>query len=355
MSGDEKIELCDIDAGTPREQGEQQGERLGEQACALFGLRWRLLRLRSRIRDVDQLHAKAQAHVEVLRSFDGDLSDELNGFARASGLEPWQLVILNHYTDFRDIPPDDGGCSVVYAPLLGGNVSAQTWDMHGTAEPFVTLLRLKPRDAPPVVLFTLTGCLGMTGLNALGVSVCINNLTPNDARVGILWPALVRRMLRERTAEAALEVLMRAQLSSGHNYLIADRARAFNVETTGVEKRVTFRDASAWYWHTNHYLDPELRAFEVPALSTSTTCDRFETLTGKLASSTTRPADIDALWTLLGSHDGLPRSLCSHLQGDDPAASKTCGAIICDPTRSHILARRGCINGASYRVVEVEA
>ena len=67
------------------------------------------------------------------------------------------------------------------------------------------------------------------------------------------------------------------------------------------------------------------------------------------------PADIDALWTLLGSHDGLPRSLCSHLQGDDPAASKTCGAIICDPTRSHILARRGCINGASYRVVEVEA
>jgi isopenicillin-N N-acyltransferase-like protein len=48
-------------------------------------------------------------------------------------------------------------------------VLGQTWDMHGTAEPYVRLMRIRPRAATTRSLcFTLTGCLGMTGLRRTG-------------------------------------------------------------------------------------------------------------------------------------------------------------------------------------------
>ncbi len=342
------IELLDLGAGSYRELGRRHGDAWGEAASALFGIRWQLTRERSPIDGLDALVALARRHLAPMRAFDRGLNDELEGLAETSGLEPWQLIILNHYTDFRDISPGGGagpgGCSTVCASLAGGPAIAQTWDMHGSAEPFVRLLRAEPEDGPAVVTFTLTGCLGMTGLNAAGVAVCINNLTPSDARIGVVWPALVRRMLRERTARAATDVLMRAELGSGHNYLIADRADAFNVETTGVEKRITAQGIGTMF-HTNHYLDPELRGLAQPLHPKSTSVDRFDHLTEALRPP---PGTVEALWAILGSHTGHPRSICSHVGGSEPSASKTCGGVICDIANGRMLAQAGCLNGAEW-------
>jgi len=350
---DDAIELVDLGRGSARALGERHAEAWGERAAALFGVRWRLLRARSRVRDDAQLRALADAHLPVLHDFHPPAVEELEGFAHVSGLEPWQLVVLNHYTDFRDIPPESGGCSVVYAPLSEGPFAAQTWDMHGTAEAFVGALRLKRDNTPAMALFTLAGCVGMTGLNTAGVSVCINNLTPSDARVGVVWPSLVRRMLEERSAEAAVEVLRGARLGSGHNYMVADERAVFNVETTGRQQRVTHADAHGWYWHTNHYLHPELQPLEMPRLPTSTTCDRYDRLEQHLGPNALHPRDARSLWQLLGSHEGFPRSLCTHLTGDDPSASKTCGGVVCDLRGRRMLARRGCLNDAAARTIEV--
>ncbi len=350
---DDAIELLELGQGDARSLGARHAEAWGDRAAALFGVRWRLLRARSRIKDDATLRALAEAHLPVLQAFHAPAVEELEGFAHVSGLEPWQLVVLNHYTDFRDIPPESGGCSVVYAPLTTGAIAAQTWDMHGTAEPFVGLLRLKRDNTPRMVLFTLAGCLGMTGLNSAGVAVCINNLTPDDARVGVVWPALVRRMLEESSAAAAVEVLRGARLGSGHNYLVADPGAVFNVETTGTRQKVTHTDPHGWYWHTNHYLDETLKVHEQPLLPTSTSCDRFDRLTAHLGPDALHPHDVRALWQLLGSHEGYPRSLCAHLTGDDPAASKTCGGALCDLSGRRMLARRGCLNDLPARTVDV--
>ncbi len=347
------IGLLDLGAADYASLGAAHGDAWGEEACALFGIRFQLTRDRSAIDDLDRIRSLAQAHVGALRDFHPGLYEELRSLSDVAGLNLWQSIILNHYTDFRDIP-DDGGCSALYVPLPFGPVIAQTWDMHGSAEPFVRLVRLEPPDGPPVVTFTLTGCLGMTGLNAEGVAVCINNLTPDDARVGVAWPALVRRMLLERTADAALQVLMDAPLSSGHNYLIADESAVYNVETTGGQKRVTARRTGASaagegvIFHTNHYLDPDLVALQKPLHPATTTHERYDALCRLLASA---PESLEELKAVLGSHDGYPRSVCSHVGGDEPSASKTCGGVICDLKGRRMLAQSGCLHGAEYRVV----
>ncbi|MEZ4609969.1 MAG: hypothetical protein R2838_06930 [Caldilineaceae bacterium] len=42
--------------------------------------------------------------------------------------------------------------------------------------------------------FTITGCVGMIGMNEHGVAVGINNLLGRDGRPGVHWPFVVRHV-----------------------------------------------------------------------------------------------------------------------------------------------------------------
>jgi isopenicillin-N N-acyltransferase-like protein len=332
------------------EIGRIQGEQWGSGARELFAIRWELTRQRSRIDNDQQLIHLARAHLPVLRDFDAGLYQELVALSGVAELEPWQLVVLNHYTDFRDIAPDDGGCSVITVPTENGPLLGQTWDMHSTAMPYTAVLQVAPPDGPMAALFTVMGCLGMAGINEAGVSVCINNLTPNDARIGVLWPALVRKMLRRNSAEDALEVLQSAPLSSGHNYLIADAGGVFNVEATARQQRITHQTVTRPYFHTNHYLDADLAQCEMPLHPSSTSHLRFCRLQELMDPM---PTTRDELWTLLSSHEGYPQSICSHLKGDEPSGSRTCGAVICEPHAARLTVHRGCLHEGKPLVLKL--
>ena len=65
-------------------------------------------------------------------------------------------------------------------------------------------------------MFSLTGCLGLTGMNASRVAIAINNLYSTDATLGVVWPALVRRALQCTNALAARDLILRAPIGSGH-------------------------------------------------------------------------------------------------------------------------------------------
>ena len=57
-----------------------------------------------------------------------------------------------------------------------------------------------------------------------------------------------------------------------------------------------------------------------------------------------RPTTIEELWDLLGSHEGFPRSICSHADdgSGDPSASKTCGRIVYALAEGRLRVARGC-------------
>ncbi len=341
-----------LDQLSARERGEAQGETFAAEIRELAGIRMELLERRSPIEGRGPLMQLAQDHVSFLETASPELHDEFQGIVRASGVTGPELVVLNHYTDIRDIGNDpageEGGCSIVYSNGPDGPVLGQTWDMHGTAEPFVVVLDIVPPQGIPTVVFTVMGCLGMMGLNAEGVVVCINNLTPTDARIGILWPALVRQMLAKSTGKDALQVLLDAPLGSGHNYFIADEKQAWNVETTGGLKKITADNPKDSFWHTNHYLDPTMKDLEAPLYPTSTTLERYDRLCTLLRPG--QSVGVQGIQDILGSHEGFPRSICSHLKGGgDPSASKTCGGVVCDVRGRTLYAAPGCLHEATYR------
>ena len=218
----------------------------------------------------------------------------------------------------------------------------QTWDMHASAERFVRMISVEPEGSPRASLcFTLTGCLGMAGIGQDGVAVTINNLSSTDGGLGVLWPAVVRRMLEAPSAQEARARLLSMPLSSGHHYMVADGRDFFGYETSGELKVLTQTGPRAGHLHTNHCFDPVLRQREdVPRATTSWA--RINLATTLYAQQ--RPSTSEELWSLLGTHDRGPGSLCTHQNeptGDD-TLSKTCGRLVMNLQRGEVRAARGC-------------
>ncbi len=344
-----------FDQADPRERGRAHGERWRAEVAALADLRLGLTVRRSRFASTADVLTAAGAHLPVLEQHLPALYAELLGIAEGSGQSPEAIVVLNHYTDLRDVPPsvldlpetelvpgDPGGCTTIYFTGIEGPILGQTWDMHASAEPFVRMMSIEPKGTGRQTLcFTLTGCLGMAGLGHDAVGVTINNLSSTDGGIGVVWPAVVRTMLDAASAQDARARLLELPLSSGHYYTIADGRDFFGYETSGQLKVLTQTGPRAAHLHTNHCFDPVLRQREAVPRE-STTFKRLNMATTLYAQQ--RPSTLDELWSILGSHDGYPASLCTHQDeayGDD-SYSRTCGRVAMRLRTGEVRASRGC-------------
>lgn len=339
---------------SPFAWGHHHGQAFCHEIHELAAIRLQLAVEFGSFRGEQEVLEIAARHLPVLEEFDLDLHAELTGIAEGAGLSAAEVVVLNHYTDLRDLglngysPPEDG-CSAVFSRQAQRSLLGQTWDMHGSAMRYVIMLKVPASDLegglrPAAWLFTVVGCLGMAGLNSSGVGVTINNITCVDARVGLVWPAVVRGMLRERSAQAAREVLDASSLGSGHHYLVADSHCAYGIEITGSARQVVYDGSESAFVHTNHCIDSRLQTCTriSPA---STTFERHDKLVGQLNA---RPiCTLSDLWQLLGSHDGYPRSVCTHLVSPvEPHAMATCGGLAMDLSRRELWTQHGCLNHA---------
>ncbi len=349
------MEPVRFDQPDARSRGQAHGELWREPIAALADIRLGLAVRRSRFVSASDVREAAGAHLPILKTHLPDLYEELVGIAEGANMTAEDIVVLNQYTDLRDVPPealglpsgsaeigDPGGCTAIYYTGIEGPVLGQTWDMHASAEPFVRMMSIEPRGSREQSLcFTLTGCLGMAGLGQDAVAITINNLSSTDGGVGVIWPAVVRSMLAAPCAQAAREQLLALPLSSGHYYTIADGRDFFGYETSGQLKVLTQTGPRAAHLHTNHCFDPVLRQREAVPRG-STTFGRLNMATTLYAQH--RPSTLDDLWALLGSHDGRPTSICTHqdqVHGDD-AHSRTCGRIAVRLRTGEMRVARGC-------------
>jgi isopenicillin-N N-acyltransferase-like protein len=247
---------------------------------------------------------------------------------------------------------------VSWARTPAGVVLAQTWDMHATAIPYMMRLHVPEAEGRPETwVRTLTGCVGMCGMNHHGVAVAINNLCSTDARIGVVWPALVRRALRETRAAAARDVILSSPVGSGHHYLVADAHHAASIETSGTARKVVFESGadSASFIHTNHCVDADIEK-HTRVFPFSSTYDRYRWLQDSVAGRP--PASVHDLWMRLGSVEGYPRSVCSNLSTpENPHGTATCGAVAMDIGRRRVWAQAGLIHNVApqpFPFVETE-
>jgi isopenicillin-N N-acyltransferase-like protein len=301
----------------------------------------------------DEVIALAEQCLSYHCEYAPELMWELEGISAATGVTMTELLIMNGFTDFVDTVYNAPG--IMSLPLtmevrqkallgrgnecttfmVGGDRTAagaaligQTWDMHETATPYVALLRGYPNDAPRFLTLTLTGSMGMIGMNEHGISVGINNLSAATGQPGVTWTFVVRKILMQDNLEAALECITSAKLAGGHNYLIMDeQGRGYNVEAMPQGCVVTsLRDEPVV--HANRCLDAEAQREERP-LSEDWIEDseaRERRAYGLLHRTDVTP---ETMMEITRDRSDGSYSICAF--SEEPYFSETCGAVVMRP------------------------
>ncbi|MCH2180946.1 MAG: C45 family peptidase [Mariniblastus sp.] len=313
---------------TPRQWGQRHGESYREAIAELVQIRTDLMREKNPGLDRQRIEQLADEQWQLTGQFDAELTDELTGIAEGADISLTDLVILNNYTDFRDIQVDDQGCSLVYANSDAGPVVGQTWDMHGSAKRYVCCLRVPDRHSDhEAVLFSLVGCVGMMGFTSRQTVLGVNNINVTGAVAGILWPVLVRAVLNQPSLAEMSRCLTTAPVTSGHNYLLAERdaAEMWEVAPRLAESVGQMKPSEhGFMFHTNHCLGEAMQQREATISLNSTTHVRHELLTRKVPAVAT----LDQMYDLMNDHENYPKSICSNFQADTQDPSITCGGAV---------------------------
>jgi len=321
-------------------RGEKHGEHFRDKISELVEIRLGLLRERRPDFSVRVLKRLAEEQWQKSKDYAPDILQELEGIRNGSNSSVFDLVILNNYTDFRDIPLPEEGCSTVAVKGEEGVLMGYTWDMHGSAMDYLLALEIPGQeDIPAQVVFSVVGCCGMSGANMAGAAASINNLNTSGAKPSPMWPVVIRKLLEQRNLKEMATHLQTVQIGGGRAYLMADSSGAEIWEVSPDLKVLQGSlEQSQYIFHTNHCLTEEMQAVEDVNSLSSTTHSRY----GLLEELVPEISSENDMRNLLGSHKGEPKSICSHYQSNSQDPSQTCGVGLINFSSRKLSLWRGC-------------
>lgn len=289
-----------------------------------------------------KLNELALEQFEHSKNFAPHIAKEIEAIAKGANLSLTDLVILNNYTDFRDIVLPEEGCSTVHVQTQNEILSGQTWDMHRSAKNYMCLIHVPQNENhSSMLVLTLVGCVGLMGVTTNNTLIGVNNINTNNAKTGLIWPLLVRKVLEQKTLGAMRSTLLNAPVTSGHNYLISSPEGGEHLEITpSVAEKVSAlqKGQIGGVFHTNHCVGFEVEKLEDKSSMSSTTFNRWDLLSKQVPKVT----NLETFKNLLTNHDEFPKSICSHFENGAQDPSFTCGGGASDLLRGEHLFWRGC-------------
>jgi hypothetical protein len=258
--------------GAGRERGRAHGEALRTQIHALLE-RWDAdvaRRLGSPPATLVSALVETTGFVAAIGRHTPDLLAEVRGIAEAAGVAFERILALNLMDEewwFTAPAQPREACSVLaVAPHAGRPaVLAQNMDLPALMDGAQAVLRIGGDDHGAGAVLTAAGMIGLTGVNAAGVGVCVNTLAMLRHSGDGLPVAFVMRGALERTsAAAAARFLARVPHASGQHYGLADGDGVAGYECSAAGA-VRSDDGTGRLCHTNHPLrsgdlDPGRRA-----------------------------------------------------------------------------------------------
>ena len=99
---------------TPLQWGRQHGESYRTAIHELAEIRRDLMREKNPALDHSHIERLADEQWQASEKFNAALMEEMQGIADGADISKSNLIILNNYTDFRDIQVDDQGLSLIH-------------------------------------------------------------------------------------------------------------------------------------------------------------------------------------------------------------------------------------------------
>ena len=189
-----------------------------------------------------------------------DLYAEVAGIASAS-CQPFEDVLVYNLMDeeWRHERDSSIGCSTIGTFIQDGNTSSptpvlgQNMDLPASMGESQIVLQIEAADDPDQIILSGAGMIGLLGVNAVGLAVCVNTLRSLPAASkGLPVAFVIRELLRRSSAAAAAEYLYSIPHASGQHYAIGDPTgiRGYECSSEGC----IAGPGSTDLLHTNHIL-----------------------------------------------------------------------------------------------------
>ena len=324
-------------SGSPRERGRQHGESCREDIHQLIG-GWRYAIEKSTDQSLeewcDDFMANTQFEAAMTRWTPG-LLDELAGMAEGADIDPGILYFFNctdenqwfmeHRAEGLDLPEGRGCSSLGTASLI-----AQNMDIPGATDGYQVLLRIV-EDDNDTYLFSLTGMLGMIGLNRHGIGVVNNSLRQLAVRPdGLPVNVMVRGLLMQPDFDSAKSFIRNAPHATGHNYIIGGPGGSAMFECSAAGA-VELPPDHGMLLHTNHPIASEDTSPHDQFRgnrSTSNTEVRLDSLKAQVQGETA--LTVNQAKAVLAAHDDEANPVCRHVT--DKRTNFTAGAVVYEMT-----------------------
>ncbi|MFO1057612.1 MAG: C45 family peptidase [Dongiaceae bacterium] len=278
-------------SGPPRERGRQHGEALRPAIRALDG-RWRAFVEQGTRLPADGFVERFLAEtdfVPAIERWTPGLLEEVRGIAEGAGL-PFPTLLAIQLMDeewwYAQALAGHPHCSSLGRVGGGRALVAQNMDLPSWMDGAQAVLRLRGgADAPDAILLTVAGMVGLCGVNAAGLGVCVNTLAQlPHCPDGLPVAFVVRGLLARRRLAEAETFLRDVRHASGQNYVVASTEGLIDLECSAAGA-VPVRPGSAppgSAWHTNH----PLAGAQPPGTDESNSGRRMRTLDRCLAAET---------------------------------------------------------------------
>jgi isopenicillin-N N-acyltransferase-like protein len=344
--------------GTPRELGRQIGEAVGELIrgfCAIAVERVNRTVAISR----DAALRTAHDSIPWVDAYSPDLMLELAGTAEAAGVSLDELMLLQVRNQLKSV---DAGCTSfsLGSPRRVDRIVAQNWDADPALDEFTVVLTRRPTGKPAFTSITQAGLIAYIGFNSEGIGLCANTLPAPSRTWGVPHYFLLRRIYEATNLEEAVGAVTRAERAIPANIMLTTPQGPANLEVTLDGVRVLTGDGSGTVTHTNHCRHPDFvpindsfpeliqshaRQRRIDSLLGSSTGGAA--MTGAVTESPGGP--LGDLQTALRDHQGYPRSICRHINDDQPTGFwQTVFSVIIEPERQQMHITRGTPCSHSY-------
>lgn len=296
-------------AGSHRQVGEQIGRACQAQllhslerarANPPAGLGW------------GDMRAAAEPYLAATRQALPWVAEELAGVAAGAQIDLLDLFPLAVEEIWVDPAPAQRCSDFAAGPpaTADGRVwLAHNNDLSASAGERLVAVEWHVEGQPPLFTIGVGGIFISIGYNAAGLSLTGNELSPNDNRVGVPRLLIVRDILAQRTAQAAIQAALSPQRASSYNNLVAHiDGTIVNVEGSATDHALLYAQ-DGWTVHTNHYVAPSMLRYEEDPAEIAGSARRYQRAADLMARRD-GPVTPAMLRGFLADREGAPDCLC---------------------------------------------
>lgn len=254
-----------------------------------------------------------------------ELLEEVRGISEGSEID-YNTILMHQLGDeywIDRMALQVHKCSSIGVNKTSNNpsITAQNMDIPEFYHGYQTVIKITEASGKQVMLLTIPGHLGITGMNYNEISVNVNTLLQlENSTSGLPVTFIIRGLLAKNDQAEALKFLKEVKHASGQNYIIGGPEKVYDFECSANDK-VEFRpfENSEFTYHTNHplantdYSKIMLEGLEIfgGSIEQTVVCQRFSSFE-KRFNTETMGISVDDIKEVLSSRENESQDVISN-------------------------------------------